>query len=147
VTVEKLQEWMAGNPRGLLYLRDELAGLFDFGRYTNGAGAAERAFFLETYEGGPVTVGRMTRTTVIDNCALAILGGTQPQRIADFKGLADDGLLSRFATVTMARQDKSVAVGSKQDLSAIGAVIDRLLKNGAFDDYSLDAAGEARIES
>jgi hypothetical protein len=41
-TIEKLQEWMAENPRGLLYLRDELASLFEFGRYTTGTGAAER---------------------------------------------------------------------------------------------------------
>jgi len=39
-----LQEWIANNPRGLLYARDELAPWFEFGRYTKGLGAAERAF-------------------------------------------------------------------------------------------------------
>src|SRR5215831_3661784 len=84
-TVERLQTLMADNPRGLLYLRDELAALFGFGRYGNGnkgsGGTAERAFFLETYEGGPTTVARMNRTTVIENCALAILGGMQQHRL------------------------------------------------------------------
>ena len=34
VSLEKLQEWIANNPRGLFYARDELAPWFEFGRYT-----------------------------------------------------------------------------------------------------------------
>lgn len=52
-TVEKLQLILATNSRGTLLLKDELAGFFDFGRYAGGAGAAERAFYLESYEGAP----------------------------------------------------------------------------------------------
>jgi hypothetical protein len=144
VTIERLQEFMAHNPRGMLFLRDEIAALFDFGRYSGGPGAAERAFLLETNEGGPTTVARMTRTTQIDNCALAVLGATQPHRIAAFKGLADDGLLSRFATVVMGDSGDEVP-GTPTGVGVIDSTIDRLLRNGAFDQYRTDAAGEALI--
>ena len=77
-TLEKLQEWIANNPRGLFYARDELAPWFEFGRYTKGLGAAERAFYLEAHDGGIASVGRMGRpTTLMENCALAILGFIQ----------------------------------------------------------------------
>jgi hypothetical protein len=143
-TIEKLQEWMSENPRGLLYLRDELASLFEFGRYSNGTGAAERANFLEFYEGGPLTIGRMTRTTSIDNCALSIIGGIQPHRLADFKGLADDGLLPRFGTLIMQTQKAGTRKTTPMDLTPINTAIDRLLTLGP-DHYSTDAAGEDLI--
>lgn len=139
-TIEKLQEWMADNSRGLLYLRDELASLFEFGRYSNGGGTAERANFLEFYEGGPTTIGRMTRTTSIDNCALSIIGGIQPHRLADFKGLGDDGLLPRFGTILMQRT-QAVRKTTPPDITAINAMIERLLLLGP-DAYRTDAAGE-----
>jgi hypothetical protein len=146
-TIEKLQEWMAANPRGLLYLRDELAGLFDFGRYSGGGhGAAERAFFLETYEGGPMTIGRMTRTTTIDNCALAMLGGIQPQKLASFTGLDEDGLLSRLGIVLqqpVSSQGRRAA--GTPEIGAILAIIDQLLAIGAFESYRTDPAGEGHI--
>jgi Protein of unknown function (DUF3987) len=143
-TIEKLQEWMAGNPRGMLYLRDELASLFEFGRYSNGAGAAERANFLEFYEGGPTTIGRMTRTTTIDNCALSIIGGIQPHRLADFKGLADDGLLPRFGTLVMQPANGGLRNDIPMDLAPINDTIDRLLALGP-DHYRTDSNGEALI--
>jgi hypothetical protein len=153
VTPETLQQWMSGNDRGLLYVKDELAGMFDFGRYSSGPGTAERAFFLETYEGGPHIVGRMTRTTVIENCGLAILGGIQPQRLADFKDLADDGLMSRFAPVFIlgdgaAAPTNAVAGWSSKgtpDVDALATAIDALRKIHVFNAYTTDAAAEAAI--
>jgi len=147
-TIEKLQEWMSWNPRGLLYLRDELAGLFDFARYQTGAGAAARANFLEFYEGGPTTIGRMTRTTTIAECGLSIIGGIQPNRLAEeFKALTGDGMLSRFGTVMM-RQPQSESDQSKRaappDTSPIETTIERLLALGAGD-YTVEAAGEDLI--
>jgi hypothetical protein len=46
---EALQIILAGNDRGTLLLKDELASLFDFGRYSSGTGGSERAFYLESY--------------------------------------------------------------------------------------------------
>jgi hypothetical protein len=46
-----LQRILAEQPRGLLYVRDELAGwLGSFNRY--GGNGADRAFFLECWNGG-----------------------------------------------------------------------------------------------
>src|SRR5215831_4778543 len=149
-TVERLQELMADNPRGLLYVRDELASLLgSFGRYAKGGGgaaaAAERAFFLEAYEGGPHTIARMKRTTVIEHCALAILGGIQPHRLAEFKDLADDGFLPRLGYLVARTTTSSLPGATRPDLSAIDGTIDRLLTSGGFDLHRTDPEGEALI--
>ena len=103
VTLEKLQLILAANPRGTLKLMDELVSLLDFGRYSAGNGAAERAFYLECYEGGAFTVHRVGRDSVhVPNAALTIFGGSQPDRLATFKGLDSDGLLQRFAVMLVA---------------------------------------------
>jgi hypothetical protein len=100
VTLEKLQQILAANPRGTMMLKDELAGMLDFGRYGGGNGAAVRAFYLEAYEGGSCTVHRLGRDSLyIPNNALTIFGGIQPERLAAFKGLESDGLIQRFAVL------------------------------------------------
>ncbi len=146
VSVEKLQEWIANNPRGLFYARDELAPWFEFGRYTKGLGAAERAFYLEAYEGGLSSVGRMGRpTTLMDNCALAVLGFIQEDRLADFTGLDKDGLIQRFGIVLMQAAKTPIVGGGAPDMTAAYGGLARLLALGTFDSYRLDAAGEALI--
>src|SRR5262249_26376805 len=42
VTLEKLQQILAASDRGTFMCRDEMAGLLEFGRYSNGTGASER---------------------------------------------------------------------------------------------------------
>ena len=99
-TVEKLQLILATNCRGTLLLKDELAGFFDFGRYAGGAGAAERAFYLESYEGAPYTVHRVGRDSLhIAVNGLTIYGNIQPDRLSAFQGLESDGLLQRLAVI------------------------------------------------
>jgi hypothetical protein len=113
-TVEKLQLILATNSRGTLLLKDELAGLFEFGRYSGGVGTAERTFYLESYEGGACTVHRVGRDSLhIPNNALTIYGNIQPDRLSTFQGLESDGLLQRFAVIrakpaTIERPDVTV---------------------------------------
>jgi hypothetical protein len=96
-TVEKVMRILAENPRGLLVLRDELSAFFGFGRYNKDKGAGERAFYLESYEGGPYTVHRVTsRSFHIQVNAISVFGFIQPERLASFKDLDSDGLLQRF---------------------------------------------------
>jgi hypothetical protein len=83
----------------------------------------------------------MTRTTSIDNCALSIIGGIQPHRLADFKGLADDGLLPRFGTLLMQPSGDPIRKTTPPDTTAIDATIERLLLLGP-DAYRTDTAGE-----
>ncbi len=100
VTPEKLQIILAATDRGTFMARDEMAGLFEFGRYGKNTGAAERAFYLQAYEGGPYTVSRVGRDSLhIEINALSIYGSIQPDRLKDFPDLAKDGLIQRINMV------------------------------------------------
>lgn len=101
-TVEKIAEVLIENPRGLLLLRDELAGwlraLEKVGR------EGDREFFLEAWNGtGSYTVDRVGRgTRHVPALTLSICGGIQPAKLRPYvaatlgSGRGDDGLLQRF---------------------------------------------------
>jgi hypothetical protein len=96
VTIEKVASLLAtAAPKGLLIERDELAGwLLGMTTYNE----AGRAFWIEAYGGRPYRVERQkaSRPIVIPRLAVAVYGGTQPDRLAEMFRDADDGLLSRF---------------------------------------------------
>ena len=101
-TVEKLGELLNANPRGLVQYRDELAGwLANLDREGR---EGDRSFWLECWNGtGTFTVDRIGRGTIpIEACAMSILGGMQPGKLAEYVrgavrgGFADDGLMQRF---------------------------------------------------
>jgi hypothetical protein len=96
VTVEKVAELLArAAPKGLLMVRDELAGwLLGMGAYNAGA----RGFWLETYGGRPYRMDRVKHPEPIDISHLVVAwsGGVQPERLAQLMADADDGLLARF---------------------------------------------------
>lgn len=97
-TVEKLAYIAAGNPKGFLSFHDELAGLLSsFGRYS-GNGGADRAFWLQAYNGRNHIVDRVKSDEPIriPHLAVGILGGIQPDRAAELLVGADDGLPARF---------------------------------------------------
>lgn len=98
-TVEKLAVIMAGQPRGTLMARDELAGwLGNMSRYSGGS---DRPFWLEAYGGRAFSVERMGRDPVyIDRLTIGVLGGIQPDRLRSLlMKTDDDGLLARFLPV------------------------------------------------
>lgn len=98
-TVEKLAVIMAGQPRGTLMARDELAGwLGNMSRYSGGS---DRPFWLEAYGGRSFSVERMGRDPVyIDRLTVGVLGGIQPDRLRSLLMKSDDdGLLARFLPV------------------------------------------------
>ena len=101
-TVEKLGELLNANPLGLVQFRDELAGwLANLDREGR---ESDRTFWLECWNGkGNFTVDRIGRGTVLINaCAMSILGGMQPGKLAEYVrgairgGFSDDGLIQRF---------------------------------------------------
>jgi Protein of unknown function (DUF3987) len=100
-TTEELQHLLARQPRGLLYMRDELTGWFgNHDRY--GGNGGDRAFFLEAWNGGTYTIDRVKhrgQPVRISRAALGILGGMQPDRLREALAGADDGLAARFAYV------------------------------------------------
>lgn len=97
-SIEELQRILADNPRGLLCVRDELAGwLGGFDRY--GGAGADRAFFLETWNGGAYVCDRVKYNGApvrIEHASLAIIGGMVPDRLRETLADADDGLAARL---------------------------------------------------
>lgn len=106
-TPEKVAEILSRAPAGSLMVHDELAGwLGSFERYNSGA--ASRAFFLQCWNGGPFLkdrVGAGVRDQYaeirVENLALCVLGGIQPDRLAELRDLTSDGLLQRLLPVLM----------------------------------------------
>jgi hypothetical protein len=95
-TIERLGVIAERQPRGVLQVRDELAGwLESMSRYSGGS---DRPFWLEAYGGRSYTVERMGRAPLtIPRLSVAVLGGIQPDRLRSLLFKADDdGLLARF---------------------------------------------------
>lgn len=102
VTMEALAGVLAGQERGILVKRDEIAGwIGSMEKYGSGRGPmADRAFWLEAFNGGPYTVDRVTRGNImVPNLSVSIVGGIQPDRLSELQGLQSDGLLQRFLPV------------------------------------------------
>lgn len=102
-TMESVQTILSHQDRGIGILRDELAGLIGaMDKYSgNGnGGAADRAFWLQAYNGGSHVVDRVSRGTIaINNLLATICGAIQPERLAQFGNLADDGFLQRLVPI------------------------------------------------
>ena len=106
-TPEKAAEILSRDPAGVLMVQDEIAGLIDsFERYGNGAAA--RAFYLRGWNGGVYLKDRVGQgpkdkyaETRVENLAIGVLGGIQPDRLSKLRDLTDDGLLQRFLPVLM----------------------------------------------
>ena len=104
-TMEALQDILSKQDRGIGVLRDELAGwIGSLEKYAPGkGGAADRAFALQSYNGGNHVVDRVIRGMLpINNLLCTICGGIQPDRLRAFGDLTDDGLLQRFVPIIVA---------------------------------------------
>jgi putative DNA primase/helicase len=101
-TTEKLGELLRDNPRGLLVLRDELAGWL--ASFDQAGHEGWREFFLEGWRGvGGFTYDRIGRGTLhIPALTLSIFGTIQPGKLRQLitaavtEGRGDDGLLQRL---------------------------------------------------
>jgi hypothetical protein len=145
ILVEKLQTVLARSPRGALMLRDEIAPMFDFHRYSRGNGAAERAFYLTAYEGGTSRVHRIGRPTDHGDVGLAVFGCCQPDRLADFKDLGSDGLMQRFVPLVIARHRLSEPDTIVRGHDKLDAAIDLLMAQQEHEVYCTTPEGSALI--
>lgn len=98
-TIEALTGILAGNPRGLVAARDELAGWLEgMGRYSSGG--FERSFWIEAFGARPFVVDRVKNAGTplrIPRLSISVLGGIQPDRLEDcLLSGSDDGLSGRF---------------------------------------------------
>ena len=134
-TPEKVAEILSRDPSGSLMVRDELAGwLGSFERYNSGS---SRSFFLSCWNGGTFTKDRVGNGSqdadaeiCVDNLALGILGGIQPDLLGKLGDLTSDGLLQRFLIVLMKRAERG---NQDHPLTEIEAEYEKLIRsiNGA----------------
>lgn len=113
-TVEKLSDLLAGNPRGLLMLTEELASwLGGIDAYRDGAGAKSRGEWLQLYDGGPHQVDRVKRGSIlVPNWSASVLAAATPAGLrAQMKALPDDGLIHRFIPCVMQRAGDDTGSG------------------------------------
>ena len=138
-TVERLGVIAQAQPKGLLQVRDELAGWLLTMESRNGG--SDRAFWLEAYGGRSFSVERMGRAPLtIDRLAIGALGGIQPNRLSELLTKAsDDGLLARFLPVWPGR------VPVKQpDRYASDALADEAMARLVALQMPVDDGGELR---
>lgn len=99
VTAEKLAELLNQDPRGLLLVRDELAGwLLSFNQYKAGGHGSDRQFFLSAWSGSPVAVDRKNKDAepvYVRFPCLSVVGTIQPAVLERFRADADDGFYDR----------------------------------------------------
>jgi hypothetical protein len=153
VTVEAAQEVLRDSHDGVLLIRDELSGWFgSMEKYGSGKGAAaDRSFWLQSFNGGGYSVNRVGRGVVaIDNLSVSMLGGIQPDPIRRIAAdAADDGLLQRLFPVCLGPSCVGLDVPPSAAVGEYGGVVRRLHemqrpKQGAMVEVPLkfDAAGQ-----
>jgi Protein of unknown function (DUF3987) len=102
-TTEKLIELLSYLQNGLIYVCDELSGLFGAMDSYRPRQGRDRPIFLQAKEGGPYTTDRkIGGTHFVPNLAIGVLGGIQPEllrKITQDAGLTVDGTLQRFLPI------------------------------------------------
>jgi hypothetical protein len=104
-TIEKLNEILSQNPRGILLLRDELAGLF--ASFEREGHESDRTFYLEGWNGtGSTITDRIARGTIrAERICLSVFGSIQPSKLLTYlyqssRSTGNDGLVQRFQLFT-----------------------------------------------
>ncbi|TGS89404.1 DUF3987 domain-containing protein [Mesorhizobium sp. M3A.F.Ca.ET.174.01.1.1] len=105
-TTEAAQEVLKDSPDGLLLIQDELSGWFGaMDKYGGGGRGSQkdRAFWLQSFNGGSYTVNRVGRgASFIPNLSVCLLGGIQPELIRSIaRDTHDDGLLQRLFPIVL----------------------------------------------
>lgn len=98
-TTESLAEVLQHNPRGILFLQDELAGWTRaLGQYKQGRGN-DRQVWLSSWSGAQTIVNRKGKSPIIlDDPFVCVAGGIQPDmlgELSDSRG-REDGFLQRI---------------------------------------------------
>jgi hypothetical protein len=141
-STEELQRLLADNPRGLLHVRDELAGwLGSFDRY--GGNGADRGFYLECWNGSSYVCDRVKFNAVplrIEHTSLSMIGGMVPDRLREALAEADDGLPARFffpwpEPVPVAPLRQRGAVDAAEHRNTLESAAQRLHALKMGDDY------------
>jgi len=145
-TVEKMQEILSKNSRGVLVFRDELMGFLE--SWEKKGHESDRCFYLEAWNGDkPYTIDRIGRGMVhAENICVSILGTTQPDKISTYlnkaiKKLDNDGLLQRFQLLVYPDKKAWKLVDEYPDLVAKSRVFEicKTIDAMTFTDYGAQA--------
>lgn len=142
LTIEALLLMLQKQPRGLLMVRDELAGWFaSFDRYSQGKGG-DSSRWLEMHGGRSLTVDRKTgdqKTIHVPRAAVSVAGGIQPDILRRALGQEhrENGLAARLLLAFPPKRPKrwTEAKINPRKKRAIVKLVDRLYKlESATDD-------------
>ena len=142
-TVEKLIELQNQNPHGLLVYRDELTGLLM--SWEKHGREGDRQFFLEAWTGtSEYRSDRIGRGSLyVPRCCLAVLGGIQPDRLAQYLHQTlhggNDGMTQRFSLLAWPDPVRYNYVDEVPDLSGQLDVVELLRRLDQFDPVQLGA--------
>lgn len=130
-TIEAAQEVLKDSPDGLLLVQDELSGWFgSMDKYGGGGRGSQkdRAFWLQSFNGGSYTVNRVGRgASFIPNLSVCLLGGIQPELIRSIaRDTHDDGLLQRLFPIVLQPAKLGKDVPQPDVASEYDALITRL---------------------
>jgi|GEM_PF-137109 len=134
-TVEKLQEILASNPRGILQFNDELMGFL--ASLEKEGREDSRAFYLESWNGwtpSKFQTDRITRGETQCNPCISVLGGIQPSKLRIYlnnvmKTIGNDGFIQRFQLLVYPDLPKEwKLVDRKPNLSAKEKMIEIAIK-------------------
>jgi len=112
ITVEALAARLDDAPRGLLLVRDELAGwIGGFDQYKSGGRGSDTAHWLSIYGAEELLVDRKGTdrpTTYVRRAAVSIVGGIQPETLSRLlrREHFEDGLAARQLLAMPPRQPK-----------------------------------------
>lgn len=119
VTIESLLRTLAGNPKGVLAVRDEMSSwLANMSRYNTGS---DRGAWLEAYGGRSYVVDRVKdegKPIYVRHYSVSMLGGIQPDRLLELLSSADDGLAARFMFAWPDTVSRRLALGKPEDNGA-----------------------------
>jgi hypothetical protein len=129
-TIEALLQSCAGNPRGVLYFRDEMSAWL--GQLTRRDAEKERAQWLEGYNAGRHEQARIGRGRIEIECFRTIVfGGLQPSIVE--KMLQDDvidGLAARFILVRHDNNGHATNAIDPAHLGYIENILEKLFQTG-----------------
>jgi len=138
VTVEALGDILQANPKGVIWLKDELSGLlFDLDKYTSGREGGTKARLLSSHSLGTWKTNRVNsdRNHFIPKACLSIFGGLQPGMMSKaFEAGAggtdiESGFLPRFLFIRSVAEapaywsERIFSNGSKHLLKHIAATL------------------------
>ncbi len=104
ITTEALSHALEANPKGILWYRDELSGIFkDLDKYTTGKEGGTMSRLMSAYDSGSWKVNRVDKEkdVYIPHATLSIFGTIQPRAIPEIFSKRDIeiGFIPRFLMV------------------------------------------------